>query len=241
MTSIAAAGQIGAPPVFRQASGERPNVFDNVPKSGLNPNGWRWHDLGTMPAPEDPSMKRLTLAAFVVLFAILAAAPPAAAQDPSQSAAPAASVKALLERLKIDAIAARDPEAPGRYVAALYVQDSQLLVVSAPYAAPAALDKLIADGRYMDAYINMQAVGSHQGHFFVVDLQADGLKRVCEPDQPFDSVTIGGGTPISFDGKWDAQKLSEQQYDAEFGKADARYARMLQVLVTELAKKTTAQ
>ena len=165
----------------------------------------------------------------------------AAAQDISQSAAPAASVKALLERLEIDAIAARDPEAPGRYVAALYVQDSQLLVVSAPYAAPAAMDKLIADGRYIDAYVNMQAVGSHQGHFFVVDLLADGLKRVCEPGQPFDSITVEGGTPISFDGKWDAQKLSEKQYGDEFGKADARYTRMLQVLMTELAKKTTAQ
>jgi hypothetical protein len=194
-------------------------------------------------------MTRYTLAAFIVLVAILSAAPPAAAQDisqppaqnVSQSTAPAASVKGLLERLKIDAIAARDPEGPGRYVAALYIQDSQLLVISAPYAAPAVMDKLIADGKYMDAYVSMQAVGNHQGHFFVVDLLADGLKRVCEQDQPFDSVTIDGGTPLSFDGKWDAQKLSEKQYGAEFGKADTRYARMLQVLVTELAKKTTAQ
>lgn len=184
-------------------------------------------------------MKRFIFAAFVVLLAI-AAVTPQAAQETSQSTAPAASVKALLAQLKLDAIAARDPDEPGRYVAALYIPDSQLLVISAPYAVPAAMDKLIAEGNYMEAYQDLQSVASRKGHFFVMDLQADGLKRVCEPDQPFDNTTIDGGTSISFDGKWDAQKLSEADYNAKFSKDDARYARMLKVLATELRKKTTA-
>ena len=83
-------------------------------------------------------------------------------------------------------IAARDPEDPGRYIAALYVPGSQLLVVSAPYPAPAALDKKIGEGKYMDAYLDMQSVADHKGHFFVVDMNADGLTRVCGPEQAFD-------------------------------------------------------
>jgi hypothetical protein len=185
-------------------------------------------------------MKRFTLAALAIIFAIVPAASPAA-QDTSQSAAPAASVKGLLEKLKLEVIAARDPDAPGHYIAALYITDSQLLVVSAPYAVPAVMDKLIADGKFMDAYQSMHSVGSHQGHFFVVDLLADGLKRVCEKNEPFDSVSIDGAPPISFDGKWEPQKLTEQEYNAQFSNDDARYARMLQVLATELAKKTTIQ
>jgi hypothetical protein len=163
------------------------------------------------------------------------------AEEPSQSAAPAAAVKSLLEQLKMDTIATRDPEEPGRYIAALYVQDSQLLVVSAPYAVPAAMDRLITAGSYMEAYQHLQAVRDHKGHFFVVDSLADGLKKVPEMDQPFDSTTIDGAVMVMFDGKWNAQKLSESGYTAMFAKDDARYARMLTILAAELRKKTTAQ
>jgi hypothetical protein len=182
-------------------------------------------------------MKRI-FAAFVVLFAMAAFAPVAAAQE-SQSAAPAAAVKGLFDQLKITSIAAKDPEEPGRYVAALYIADSQLLVISAPFAVPAALDKLIADGDHMGAYQSLQSVVNRRGHFFVVDMLNDGLKRVCEQDQPFDSTTVDGGTAIQFDGKWDAQKLSEADYNAKFTKDDARYAKILKVIATELRKKTT--
>jgi len=183
-------------------------------------------------------MKRFTVAALAIFLAMIPVAPQAA-EETSQSAAPAASVTALLERLKLDAIVARDPEVPGHYVAALYIQGSQLLVLSAPYAVPAALDKMIAEGKFMDAYQSIQGVASHKGHFFVIDMQGDGLKRACEPDQPFDSTTMDGGTPISFDGKWEPQKLTEREYNLQFGKDDARYARMLQLLARELGKKTT--
>lgn len=185
-------------------------------------------------------MKRFILAlivAFVVAFAFVTLR----AQEPSQSAAPAASIKALFEQLKMDSIAARDPEEPGRYIAALYIQDSQLLVITAPYSVPAALDRLIASGSYRDAYLNLQAVKEHRGHFFVVDSLADGLKKVPEVDQPFDSTTIDGAVMVMFDGKWDAQKLNEAAYNSMFAKDDARYARMLIILANELKKKTTAQ
>jgi hypothetical protein len=161
------------------------------------------------------------------------------AEEQSQSSAPAASVKALLGQLKVDSVAARDPEELGRYVAALYIEDSQLLVISAPYKVPAVLDKLIASGNYRDVYLNLQAVADHKGHFFVVDSLADGLKKVPDVDQPFDSTTIDGSVMVMFDGKLDAQKLNQAAYDSMFAKDDARYARMLSILANELRKKTT--
>ena len=185
-------------------------------------------------------MKRFILAAVIGL--LFAYALVARGEEPSQSAAPAATVRALLEQLKMDTIAARDPDEPGRYVAALYMPDSQqLLVVSAPYSVPAALDRVIAAGGYMDAYMNLQAVKDHKGHFFVVDSLADGLRKTPAVDQPFDSTTVDGVVMVMFDGKWDAQKLNESGYDAMFAKDDARYARMLTILANELKKKTTVQ
>jgi hypothetical protein len=100
---------------------------------------------------------------------------------------------------------------------------------------------LIASGSYRDAYLNLQAVQEHRGHFFVVDSLADGLKKVPEVDQPFDSTTIDGAVMVMFDGRWDAQKLNEAAYNSMFAKDDARYARMLIILANELKKKTTAQ
>jgi hypothetical protein len=182
-------------------------------------------------------MKRFIVLEVAAAIAMMTAM--ASAAEESRSAAPAAALKTSLDRLKLEAIAARDPEDPGRYIAALYVPGSQLLVVSAPYPAPAALDKKIGDGRYMDAYLDMQSVADHKGHFFVVDMNADGLTRVCGPEQAFDSTTVESATPIAFDGNWKAQKLSQDDYDAAFRTNDDRYARMLGVLSAALARKIT--
>jgi len=186
-------------------------------------------------------MKRFILAVIVAFAVALALAALASAEPPSQSAAPAATVKALLDQFNLDTIAARDPDEPGRYIAAMYIKDSQLLVVSAPYKVPAALDRLIAAGNYMEAYLNLQAVADHRGHYFIVDSLADGLKRIPEVDQPFDSTTIDGSVSVTFDGKWIGQKLTEVGYNQMFEKDDVRYARMLTVLASELRKKSTAQ
>ena len=183
-------------------------------------------------------MKRFTVLAVAAAAIAMMPAMPSAAEE-SGSAAPAATLRASLDRLKLDAIAARDPEEPGRYIAALYIPGSQLLVVSAPYPAPAALDKKIGEGKYMDAYLDMQSVADHKGHFFVVDMNADGLARICGLEQAFDSTTVESATPIAFDGNWTAQKLSQDDYDAAFRTNDERYARMLEVLTAALARKIT--
>ena len=185
-------------------------------------------------------MKRFTLfAAIIVLIAMMPAVAFSAEDPESQSAASVVPLKALLEQQKLDAVAARDPEEPGRFIAAFYVPGSQLLVVSAPYAVPAAIDKKIAAGSYMDAYVDLQSVADHTGHFFVIDMQADGLRTALKRDEAFDSTVIESTSPVSFDGNWGAQKLTEDEYHARFAKDDERYARMLTVLKTALTRKTT--
>lgn len=158
------------------------------------------------------------------------AAASVAAPSASQSAGAASALTALLDKHKLEAIAARDPSGPGRVVAALYFPGSQLLVVSGSHPTPALVDKLLADAKYMDVYQDVQGAASHQGHFFVMDLLADGLQRVCERDQPFDSTSRSGGKSVPFDGNWAAQQLSEGEYNARFSEDDATYARMLGVL-----------
>ena len=184
-------------------------------------------------------MKRFT---FFPALVVICAMPlvPLSAEDPeSQSAAAVESLKALLVEQKLDSVAARDPEQPGRYVAAFYMPGSQLLVVSAPYAVPAAIDKKIATGQYMDVYVDLQSVADHTGHFFVVDMQADGLRKALKLDEAFDSTVVEGDAPVAFDGRWPAQKLTEDQYNARFARDDERYARMLGILRAALARKTT--
>lgn len=153
----------------------------------------------------------------------------------SMSAPAASALRALLEARKLEAVAARDPEQPGRYVAALYIAGSQLLVVSSPYPVPIALDKRIAEANYMDVYLDLQSTASHAGQFFVMDLEANGLARVCDRDQPFDSTTRDGGTPVSYDGNWATQRLSEREYNLRFAEDDARYAHILGVLAATLS------
>lgn len=210
-----------------------------------------------MPHPAPPGCHMTyskILAGVVVVLAIttpLAAREnlqPAPSSDPqaanapapdSLSAGPVATLTALLNDHKLDAIAARDPDQPGHVVAALYFPGSQLLVVSAPYPVAALLDKRLAEGKYRDVYLDVQSPASHAGHFFVVDLLADGLRRVCDRDQPFDSTFTNGEKGVSFDGNWAAQQLTETAYNARFREDDARYARILAALAGAFVRSKT--
>jgi hypothetical protein len=185
-------------------------------------------------------MKRLSLIAGIVLCLTALPVASTSATDPeSRSASAAASLKSLMDRFNLGAIAAPDPQTPGRYIAAFYMPESQLLVVNAPYSVPRLLDKKITDGQYMDVYADLQSVANRNGHFFVIDMQADGLKRDANDNKAFDSTSIDGAAPVSFDGKWEAQQLTEEAYNARFDSDDARYARLLNVLSNALARKAT--
>lgn len=164
-------------------------------------------------------------------------APPSAAV--SQSADAAARLTALLDATKLDAVASRDPDQPGNFVAALYFPGSQLLVVSGPYSQPALLDKRIAAREFKDVYLDLSTALSHDGQFFVMDMLADGLRPACERDQPFDSTTRNGSGQVEFDGNWKRQQLTEKAYEARFTEDDARYGHLLASLAGVLRRSMT--
>ena len=93
----------------------------------------------------------------VILAVLCAVTPTAAAEQDSRSSRAAAQLTAALHERKLEVIASRDPDQAGTFIAALYVPGSHLLVVTAPYAVAAVLDKYIADGKHMDVYLALNA------------------------------------------------------------------------------------
>jgi hypothetical protein len=170
----------------------------------------------------------------LAVIAVTALASALSAQD-SRSTAAAARLTGLLQQHKLDAVAARHLDQPGVFIAALFMPDSHLLVVSAPHGAPAVLDKYLAAGQFMEVYLALNAGDVQKDRFFVMDMKGDGLRLVCDRGEPFDSTVRDGSGQASFDGNWLAQGLSQAAYDARFAEDDVRYARLLQVLAATLS------
>lgn len=184
-----------------------------------------------MPTNLRAACRVASLAAVAVLGLGVAAA---SAQAPKSHAA-AKDLSDVLDRLKLDSIAAADPAEPGAFVAALYFQDAQLLVVAAKYAVPSLLADKLAKKDYRDVYIDLNSASVAGSKVFVMDASADGL--VARPgDGAADSWEQGDKT-TAFDGDWTRAKMSEADYDRAFAEADERYARILAILA-EHAKKS---
>jgi len=158
---------------------------------------------------------------------LLLAAVPAAAQE-SKSAALVKQLAAALDAGKLDAIAAKDPSAPDAFCAALYYPNAQLLVVAARYASPQLLTERLAKKEYRDTYIDLSSASIAGSKIFIDDTSADGLKS-----QGADSYEEAGKT-MMFDGDWKKQKMSEQDYQKAFAKADERYSQILTALLAQL-------
>jgi len=163
-----------------------------------------------------------------VVFALLLTtiAAPLLAQE-SKSAPLAKQLADQLTAAKMTAIAAKSSEQADVYVAAMYLPGT-LLVVSAKFSVPAALDAKLAAKDYQEAYADLQGVAP-DAKVFVQDLNADGLRY-----KTFDSVDTAKGS-TSFDGDWKKAKApSEQEYQKTFADLDARYAQMLGALIAAL-------
>ena len=171
------------------------------------------------------------LAVLNVVF-VTTAAGRAAAQD-SKSPDVVKELTQLLDAKKLDSIAAPDPQSPGTYVGALYFPGSQLLVVSAKYAAPPLLNEKIAKKDYREVYIDLSSASVAGSKLFVMDTNADGLVAKPGNDQPFDTVERAG-TNYAFDGEWKKAKLSEADYLKAFTEIDAAYVHALQMLINQL-------
>jgi hypothetical protein len=184
-------------------------------------------------------MKRLVgrSLAIVVLNSTLVLAGPAA--EPSRSAAVAKQLTAALAAHKLDAVAAKDPDEPNRFIAALYYPGAQLLVVSARFSVPSAIEAKLAQQQYHDIYLDLQSSAIAKSSMFYEDLNADGL--CANRDQPADLLYDGSGAPKVFDADWDKHKLSQKSYEEQYAAADRQYARMLQILLGGLDPSATTR
>lgn len=152
---------------------------------------------------------------------------------PAHSTVVAKQLTTALFEQKLDAIAAKDPDEPDRFVAALFLPDSQLLVVSARYAAPSILESKVAQHQYRDVYLDLQGAAIPSTTVFYQDMKADGLcaGRDMVPDVVFDK---GSATPTIFDADWDKHKMSQKAYEQQYIAADQQYSRLLELLLTQL-------
>jgi hypothetical protein len=175
-----------------------------------------------------------SLMAACLILGVLAGS--AHAQQPeSKTLALAKELTALLDQAKLDAIAAKDPSAPDTFVAALYFPGSQLLVVSAKYQVPVLLNDKIAKKDYKEVYTDLNSAYVEGTKCFVMDIGADGMKPKKD-DTRIDACDLGAKS-YTFDGDWKKQKFNnEEEYNKAFTDSEARYAKMLSVLIAQAKK-----
>jgi hypothetical protein len=152
----------------------------------------------------------------------------ASAQD-AKSAALATELIGLLDQMKLDSVAGQYAD---QVVGALYIQGTQLLVVSGKTSAH--FDPLLKQKAYRDVYVDLNGIPDTT-KVFISDLGANGLRFKRENNQPFDSVDVAGKT-ISFDGNWGKAKISEEEYTKTWQSYDDRYSQLLQALIAQLKK-----
>jgi hypothetical protein len=169
----------------------------------------------------------------LVVTSILAAS----AGRPESSTALAEELTQLLTQRGIDAVAAVDPEAPDRFVAALAFPNVQLLVVSADYPAPELMRRQIAAKQYREAYIALQQSGVADGKVFLQDLGADGLSGA--DGDGVDVLYENGVNQTIFDGAPERHKLTKPAYQQKLADADALYSGLLTLLINEVKSTTT--
>jgi hypothetical protein len=172
----------------------------------------------------------------VVALIGVAAIHTAAAPSPSTSSLLAHSLSELLTTNKLDAIAVRDTSESGRFVAALLVPGSQLLVVTALHPSVAALDQRVTLRNYRDVYLDLQGTPTPAGKYFVQDSGADGI----QDDAPtgVDVAYEDGARQIIFSRK--LSSLRGSAYETALAAADKRYAQMLTVLVDAVRRSAPA-
>jgi hypothetical protein len=153
------------------------------------------------------------------------------ARQDSKSTSAAKELTQALDAAKLDAIAAADPSDPSTFVAALYIQGSQLLVVSAKYSAPPLLTAKLKTKEYRDIYMDLSSASIAGSKVFIIDAGCDGLTRK-DGDAGPDSFEAGT-RQVTFNGDWDKQKIDEDAYKKAFGDADERYVKILALLMAQ--------
>ena len=134
----------------------------------------------------------------------------------------------------LDAIAAQDPGNPNHFVAALFYPNAQLLVVSAQFNAPQALQPLIASKSYRDVYADLQTAQGASNQVFFIDMKADGLSD--GRGGAIDVMYEPGNKQTIFDEDWRKQHgLGEREYQEKYRAAEQMYESLLHTLTGALA------
>jgi hypothetical protein len=168
-------------------------------------------------------VKGFALALLIPL--VVAAAPP---ERTLRSGPLAKELGAALQQRGLDAVAARDPGEPDRFVAALFYPSAQLLVISARYAAPTLLEARLAQKQYREVYLDLGGASIPDSSLLVHDMSADGL---CDSRDKSADILYEGDVTSMFDADWKSHNASEHEYQQRLFDADERYSRMLEVLL----------
>ena len=188
--------------------------------------------------PADATVARTAAALLLAATVVYAQAP---AAPPSTSTSKAKELVGLLQARKLEAIAAREPDQAGRFVAALLVPNAQLLLVAAKYSQPMDIEYYLYQKEFMNAYVNLNS-SPHSGEkFFIEDALHDGLVALPGKSLAHDSVTSPAGRQI-FNGDFadprrrNDKRIAQEAYMKGFVSADERYAQLLTVLIEQLKK-----
>ena len=180
--------------------------------------------------------KNLNCAVALPLLAVIVAVLSAFAIEAAQDGASVTATQNLIRALNqagSESIASMDPTEPGAFVAALHIKGGQLLVVRARHPSVDALSARLAARQFRDVYMDLQATPTPQGKVFVMDSGADGLPSDSEQPSKVDVVYEDGTRQIMFNGAR-AQKQSADDYRQQLQDADAKYTRLLNVLIAAL-------
>jgi hypothetical protein len=153
----------------------------------------------------------------------------------SKSVAIAKQLTAALDAAKLDAVAAKDPAKPDVFFGLLYFPGTQLLVVSAQYAAPLHMNEMLGKKEYREVYLDLSSASVPASKVFIEDLGANGLVPKPGDNEAFDGYDAAGKR-IVFDGDWRKQMMSEEEYMKAFAAADQRYSEILTGLLAQVKK-----
>jgi hypothetical protein len=158
--------------------------------------------------------------------------------EESRSAPLAKELAALMTQQKLDAFAAKNPNEPNMFVAALLFPGVQLLVVAGQPIAPAATQVQLDQKQYADIYTTLQQAVVPESKIFFQDLKADGL-HAKSPDA-VDILYERVVTQTMFDGNPSKHHLTDAQYQQKFAAADAQYSQLLAILIDSLKQPRAA-
>jgi hypothetical protein len=156
--------------------------------------------------------------------------------QPAPSSALAKELVGLLDQHKLQSVAARLPGNQNRFVAVLYVPNSELLTVSAAYTVPVLLQEQIYQHKYRDAYLALNRGGAQAGKLLIEDVGADGLAAAAPPGGSIDLIYQEITNKTLLNGDWKSQKLSEQEYKQRFETASSAYVQALTALIDQLKR-----